>query len=103
MRDIDRRGEVPDFALLNPGDALAWFLWICFGPVVGRGFGGLKRAKRLEAQRHGGVVTGHDFVMIDIKQPKPALLPEREPDHAADLDQFGFPEVRIEAVPERIV
>ena len=42
-------------------------------------------------------------MMLDVKKPQPALLAERKPDHAAELDQFGFGEVAMHAVPESIV
>jgi hypothetical protein len=33
--------------------------------------------------------------MIDVEQPQPALLAEREADHAAELDQLGLAEVPV--------
>src|SRR4029077_19696663 len=45
----------------------------------------------------------HDLVMLDIEEPQPALLPEREADHAAELDQLRLAELLVHAVPERIV
>src|SRR6478609_2665116 len=41
--------------------------------------------------------------MLDIEEPQPALLPEREADHAAELDQLRLAELLVHAVPERIV
>ena len=41
--------------------------------------------------------------MLDVEQPQPALLPERQTDHAADLDQLGLAEVPVQAVPKRVV
>src|SRR5918995_576504 len=57
----------------------------------------------LEARSHGRVRTRHDLVVIDVEQPQPRLLAEREPDHAAQLDELGLAEVRVEALPERVV
>src|SRR5882672_728033 len=41
--------------------------------------------------------------MIDIQQPQPALLAKGQADHATELDQFRFAEVRVHALPESIV
>ena len=41
--------------------------------------------------------------MLDIEQPQPALLSQREPDHAAELDQLRLAEMPVHALPERIV
>src|SRR3954449_12641645 len=41
--------------------------------------------------------------MLDIEEPQPALLPEREADHAAELDQLRLAELLVHAVPECIV
>src|SRR3954462_15996733 len=41
--------------------------------------------------------------MLDVEEPQPALLPEREADHAAELDQLRLAELPVHAIPEGIV
>ena len=64
---------------------------------------GDQRVHALEAGRHRGIGSGHYFMMLDVEQTQPALLPEGEADHAADFDQFRFAEMLVHAIPERIV
>ena len=40
--------------------------------------------------------------MLDIEKPQPTLLPQRQPDHAAELDQFRLGEMTMHALPEII-
>jgi len=41
--------------------------------------------------------------MLNIEEPQPTLLAERQSDHAAELDQFGLGELAMHAIPEGIV
>src|SRR5690242_12970437 len=41
--------------------------------------------------------------MIDVEEAEPALLPEREADHAAELDQLRLVEMPVHPFPERVV
>src|SRR5690349_15806209 len=56
-------------------------------PVIGLRFGRLQRFLILVAGRHRGRGAGQHLVVLDVEKPQPALLAEREPDHAAELDQ----------------
>ena len=65
-----------------------------------------RRGQRAASSWPGAIdasVPGMHLVVIDVEQPQPALLAERQPDHAAQLDQLGLTEVRVQAVPERVV
>ena len=67
------------------------------------GLGHLEFVHVLVARRHRGVGAGQHLVVIDVEQPQPALLAERQADHAAELDQLRLAEVLVHAVPERVV
>src|SRR4051812_10710015 len=73
------------------------------GPVLARRLGALELVGGLEARRHRGTRAGHVLVVVDVEHPQPALLSEREPDHAAELDELGLAEVLVHAIPERVV
>src|SRR5215831_600222 len=72
-------------------------------PIVARRLGDGKLLGVLVTRRHRGGGGCHHLMVIDVEEPQPALLAEREPDHAAELDQLGLGEVLVHAVPERIV
>src|SRR5258707_1119324 len=72
-------------------------------PVLGRGLGVGELARVLEARGHGRGGAGEHLVVVDVEQPQPALLAQREPDHAPELDELRFVEVRVHAFPEGIV
>src|SRR6267378_2788355 len=72
-------------------------------PVLGRSLGVGESARVLEARRHRGGSPGEHLVVVDVEQPKPALLTEGQADHAAELDQLGFAEVFVHALPESII
>ena len=55
------------------------------------------------AGRHRGGRSGEHLVVIDVQEPQPALLAEREADHAAELDQLRLAEVAVQAIPEGII
>ena len=42
-------------------------------------------------------------MVIYVQKPQPALLAERQPDHATELDQLGLGEVLVQPIPECIV
>jgi hypothetical protein len=42
-------------------------------------------------------------MVLDVQQAKPALLAKRQPDHAAQFHEFGLAEVRVQALPERVI
>src|SRR5258708_40053716 len=69
-------------------------------PVAGRRLRARQFVRRLEARRHRRRGSGHDLVVIDAEQPQPALLPQREADEAAELDQLGLAEMPMHALPE---
>src|SRR4051794_23291437 len=73
------------------------------GPVLRRRLALLEVLTRLEARRHRRARPGHDLVVVDVEQPQPALLAERQADRAAELDELGLAEVRVHALPERVV
>src|SRR5690349_5028044 len=69
-------------------------------PVLGRGLAVGELARVLEAGRHGSRSAGKDLMVVDVEQAQPALLAECQPDHAAELDQLGFAEMLVHALPE---
>src|SRR5918999_1523321 len=72
-------------------------------PVALGGLGLGERVGRLETGGHGGAGSRHDLVVVDVEEPQPRLLAEREPYEAAQLDQLGLAEVGVEALPEGVV
>src|SRR5262245_37438527 len=72
-------------------------------PVFGRGLAVGELARVLEAGRHRRGGAGEHLVVVDVEQPQPALLAQRQPDHATELDQLGFVEVLVHALPERVI
>ena len=41
--------------------------------------------------------------MFDIEESQPALLAERETDHAAEFDELGLAKLPMEPFPERVI
>src|SRR5919107_6190294 len=73
------------------------------GPVLRRRLALLELLAGLEAGRHRGARAGHDLVVVDVEQPQPALLAERQRDRAPELDELRLAEVRVHPPPERVV
>src|SRR4051812_31072681 len=73
------------------------------GPVLRRGLALLELLARLEARRHRRARARHDLVVLDVEQPQPALLAERQRDRAAELDELRLAEVRVHPLPEGVV
>src|SRR5205823_8709219 len=69
-------------------NVLSSIFLILLRPVIPGSFRSLERVRRLEARRHRRLGARHHLVMVDVEEPQPALLPEREPDHAAQLDEL---------------
>src|ERR671919_2487551 len=42
-------------------------------------------------------------MVVDVEEAQPGLLAEREADEAAQLDELGLVEVRVQALPEVVV
>src|SRR5882672_506925 len=72
-------------------------------PVPRRGLCVGESARVLESGCHGRRGPGEHLVVVDVEQPQPALLPQGEPDHAAQLDQFGLVVVSVQALRECVV
>ena len=69
-----------------------------FAPLAGEGAFGLQDDAALLAQR-----PGHDLVVIDVEQAKPALLPHGERDETGQFDELFFVEVVMESLPECVI
>src|SRR5262249_16849336 len=80
--------------------------------VLGRGFGfcpivrlrlaGFENFLGFKAGRHRSRRAGQHLMMLDIEKPQPTLLPQRKPDHAAELDKFRLLEMATHTVPELV-
>src|SRR5262249_59253682 len=71
-----------------------------FCPVARLRLGGFEIFRGLEAGRHRSRRARQHLMVLVIEKPQPALLPQREPDHAAELDQFRLREVALHAFPK---
>src|SRR4051794_14038383 len=101
-RIVGRRAMRPSAPA--PGGALADRLGRApAGPVLRRRLAALELLARLEPRRHRRARPGHDLVVVDVEQPQPALLAERQADRAAELDELGLAEVRVHPIPEGVV
>src|SRR3712207_5070106 len=72
-------------------------------PVVARRLARGQRLRALEAGRHRRLGAGHDLVVVDVEHAQPALLPERQADEAAELNELRLAEVAVHPVPELVV
>ena len=62
----------------------------------------LELGRVFEPRRHRGGAARHHLVVVDVEQAQPALLTEREADHASELDELRLAEVAVQALPQRI-
>src|ERR1700692_4189283 len=83
----------------SSGDAFRLAIGIGFGcrlrPIVSSRLCRLEAPLVLVAGRHRRRRPAHPLMMLDIEKPQPALLAEREPDHAAEFDQFRLGELAV--------
>src|SRR5689334_5644008 len=72
-------------------------------PVLRRRLAVGEGACVLEPRRHGRGGSRQNLVVVDVEQAQPALLAERQPDHAPELDELRLVEVPVHTLPEGVV
>src|SRR5882724_1867241 len=96
------RQVLPWKSTVRAGSKLCGRAGLGLHPVLGRSLGVGELARVLETRRHRGGSPGEHLVVVDVEQPEPALLPQGQPDHAAELDQLRLAEVLVHALPESV-
>src|SRR5215203_509737 len=90
---MTRKGCADCRDLLAPDLLRGLGLRLLLCPIVRLRLGPPQRLLGFEARRHRAVLARQNLVMLDVERAEPPLLPHRQRDEVANLDELGLAEM----------